>query len=159
MRDYLLAKRKEEKDLKKKKAKSKGKHKDETPEERAARKARKKAKKEKKEKKSKSEGMRGVEELLKSLGQRELRASRDKGMRKDRSRRSRSRDRSFRDYRVRPRSPMLTHDKPSDRPRAQHGRRSEERSCSPYDDSRYDRTRHRSYSRSPSDDYTRQRNY
>ncbi|CAA7258533.1 unnamed protein product [Cyclocybe aegerita] len=47
MRDYLIAKRKEEKALKKaKKSKSKGKHKDETPEERRARKARKKEKKE-----------------------------------------------------------------------------------------------------------------
>ncbi|KAK7437400.1 RNA-binding protein Cwf29 [Stygiomarasmius scandens] len=77
MRDYLLQKRKEEK-LKKKskskeKGKGKGKHKDETPEERRARKARKKEKKERKEKRKaeKSEGMRGVEQLLASLGGRD----------------------------------------------------------------------------------------
>ncbi|KAF8157597.1 hypothetical protein BJ912DRAFT_1070165, partial [Pholiota molesta] len=56
----------EQKALKKdKKAKGKGKHKDETPEERRARKARKK---EKKAKKIKSAGMKGVEDLLNSLG-------------------------------------------------------------------------------------------
>ncbi|KAF8622081.1 hypothetical protein AX15_007225 [Amanita polypyramis BW_CC] len=82
MRDYLLEKRKEEKALKKKKAKSKGKHKDEALEERAARKARKKAKKEKKEKKLKSEGVRGIEELLKSLGEREPGALRDERIRR-----------------------------------------------------------------------------
>ena len=60
----------EEKALKKpKKHKSKGKHKDETPEERKARKARKK---EKKAKKVKSEGMRAVESLLSNLGRRDL---------------------------------------------------------------------------------------
>ena len=70
MRDYLLQKRREEKALKKpKKHKSKGKHKDETPEERKARKARKK---EKKAKKVKSEGMRAVESLLSNLGRRDL---------------------------------------------------------------------------------------
>lgn len=67
MRDYLLQKRREEKALTKpKKHKSKGKHKDETPEERKARKARKK------EKKVKSEGMRAVESLLSNLGRRDL---------------------------------------------------------------------------------------
>ncbi|KAG6891317.1 hypothetical protein C0992_009198 [Termitomyces sp. T32_za158] len=67
MRDYLLAQRKEKKALKKsKKEKSKSKHKDETPEERRARKARKKEKR----RKQKSEGMRGVEDLLSSLGRR-----------------------------------------------------------------------------------------
>jgi RNA-binding motif X-linked protein 2 len=70
MRDYLIQKRREEKALKKpKKHKSKGKHKDETPEERKARKARKK---EKKAKKVKSEGMRAVESLLSNLGRRDL---------------------------------------------------------------------------------------
>lgn len=65
MRDYLIAKRTEEKALKKsKKSKSKGKHKDETPEERRARKARKK---EKKAKKTKSAGVKGVESLLSTL--------------------------------------------------------------------------------------------
>ncbi|GLB34169.1 putative RNA recognition motif containing protein [Lyophyllum shimeji] len=68
MYEYLLAKRKEEKTLKKaKKAKSKSKHKDETPEERRARKARKR---EKRARKAKSEGVKAVEDLLKSLGRR-----------------------------------------------------------------------------------------
>lgn len=67
MRDYLLAQRKEEKARRKikKKSKSKGKRQDETPEERRARKARKK---EKKAKKIKSAGMKGVEDLLNTLG-------------------------------------------------------------------------------------------
>ncbi|RXW25794.1 hypothetical protein EST38_g19 [Candolleomyces aberdarensis] len=71
MRDYLIAKRKEEKAKKKDKGKkkSKGKHSNETPEERAARKAKKREKKEKKAKKAgKSEGVRAVENLLKGLG-------------------------------------------------------------------------------------------
>jgi RNA-binding motif X-linked protein 2 len=71
MRDYLIAKRKEEKAKKKDKGKrkSKDKHKNETPEERAARKAKKREKKEKKAKKAgKSEGVRAVENLLKGLG-------------------------------------------------------------------------------------------
>jgi len=76
MRDYLIAQRKEAKALKKaKKSKSKGKHKDETPEERRARKARKAEKKARKAKKA-SEGMRGVEELLNSLGGHPRRISR-----------------------------------------------------------------------------------
>lgn len=71
MRDYLISKRKEEKALKKiKKSKSKSKHKDETPEERRARKARKREKKDKKARKVKSEGMKGVEDLLSTLGRR-----------------------------------------------------------------------------------------
>ncbi|KAF9559673.1 hypothetical protein CPC08DRAFT_508041 [Agrocybe pediades] len=66
MRDYLIAQKREKKALKKgKKSKGKGKHKDETPEERKARKARKA---EKKAKKAKSSAMKGVEELLSSLG-------------------------------------------------------------------------------------------
>lgn len=65
MRDYLIAKRKEEKAAKKgKKSKSKRKHKDETPEERQARKERKRLRKEK----TKSAGIRAAEELLNSLG-------------------------------------------------------------------------------------------
>lgn len=65
MRDYLVAKRKEEKGAKKgKKSKSKNKHKDETPEERRARKERKRLRKGK----GKSAGMKGVEDLLNSLG-------------------------------------------------------------------------------------------
>ncbi|KAH9855065.1 hypothetical protein C2E23DRAFT_867143 [Lenzites betulinus] len=65
MRDYLVAKRKEEKAAKKgKKSKGKGKHKDETPEERQARKERKRLRKEK----TKSAGMKAAEELLNSLG-------------------------------------------------------------------------------------------
>lgn len=68
MRDYLIAKWKEERAAKKpKKKKSKGKHKDETPEERAARKARKK---EKKARKHRSEGVKAVEDLLSSLDHR-----------------------------------------------------------------------------------------
>ena len=59
MREYLIAQRREEKA---KKLKPKRKHKDETPEERRARKARKK------EKRLKSAGVKGVEDLLKSLG-------------------------------------------------------------------------------------------
>ncbi|KXN89471.1 RNA-binding motif protein, X-linked 2 [Leucoagaricus sp. SymC.cos] len=69
MRDYLIAKWKEEHAANKpKKKKSKGKRKDETSEERAARKARRK---EKKSRKVKSEGVRGVEDLLNSLARRE----------------------------------------------------------------------------------------
>ena len=68
MAEYLISKRKEEKAIKKsKKLKSKGKHKDETPEQRQARKARKKEKKAKRLL-GKSEGMKGVEDLLASLG-------------------------------------------------------------------------------------------
>lgn len=69
MRDYLIAQRKEEKKASKKAKKSKGKekHKDETPEERRARKAKKKEKKEKKAA-AKSTAMKGVEDLLNSLG-------------------------------------------------------------------------------------------
>ncbi|KAF8961108.1 hypothetical protein BDZ97DRAFT_1905645 [Flammula alnicola] len=66
MRDYLIAQRREEKALKKaKKSKGKGKHKDETPEERRARKARNKARK---AKKIKSAGTKAVEDLLNSFG-------------------------------------------------------------------------------------------
>ncbi|KAF9498717.1 RNA-binding domain-containing protein [Pleurotus eryngii] len=66
MRDFLLAKWREEKALKKpKKKKRKDKRKDETPEERRAREARKK---EKKARKQTSDGMRGVEALLSSFG-------------------------------------------------------------------------------------------
>jgi len=68
MRDYLIQQRREAKALKKtKKSKGKMKHKDETPEERRARKAKKK---ERKARKVKSEGLKGVEDLLKSLGRR-----------------------------------------------------------------------------------------
>ena len=129
MRDYLLAQRREEKALKKKKkAKSKGKHKDETPEERATRKARKRAKKEKREKKLKSEGVRGVEELLKTIDQRS-------------------------------RSPIYDRDQFSDqRSRAQHHRRSQERSRSPSDRGRYTRHMRQGYSGSPySDSHARRR--
>ncbi|KAJ7584358.1 hypothetical protein C8J56DRAFT_150492 [Mycena floridula] len=95
MRDYLIAKRKEEKAQKKPK-KSKGKHKDETPEERRARKARKKEKKEKKAER-KSQGVKGVEMLLQTLGDNAGRPrSRSPGRRRPRSRSpdaSESRDR------------------------------------------------------------------
>jgi len=73
MYEYLVAKRKEEKALKKvTKIKSKSRHKNETPAERQARKARKKEKKERRTWKGKSEGMKGVEALLNSLGGRDL---------------------------------------------------------------------------------------
>ncbi|KAF9534600.1 hypothetical protein CPB83DRAFT_802647 [Crepidotus variabilis] len=65
MRDYLIEQRKEAKALHKKKIKGKNKRQDETPEERQARKARKQAKK---EKRLKSAGVKGVEDLLKSIG-------------------------------------------------------------------------------------------
>ena len=66
MRDYLIEQRREAKALKKaKKSKGKTKHKDETPEERRARKAKKK---ERKGRKVKSENLKGVKDLLKSLG-------------------------------------------------------------------------------------------
>ncbi|KDR84113.1 hypothetical protein GALMADRAFT_219979 [Galerina marginata CBS 339.88] len=96
MRDYLIAQRKEKKALKKaKKSKGKGKHKDETPEERKARKTKNK---ERKAKKVKSAGIKGVEDLLNSLGRPDFGISRsdDRGERARRrspepSRRSRSR--------------------------------------------------------------------
>ena len=67
MRDYLLQKWREERAGKKaKKAKSKGKHRNETPEERRARKERKREKKAMREV-TKSEGLKGVEALLRSL--------------------------------------------------------------------------------------------
>lgn len=121
MRDYLIAKRKEEKakrrDKGKKKA-SKSKHKDETPEERAARKARKREKKEKKAKKAaKSEGVRAVEDLLKGLG------NPDMGRRP-----GRSESPVGRSHRDRSRSPL---------PSEHHRRR---RSPSPYENKR--RTRY-----------------
>ena len=65
MRDFIIAQRLEERAGKKRKSK---KHKDETPEERRARKERKKDKKAKRLLQQKSDAMRGVEELLKSLG-------------------------------------------------------------------------------------------
>lgn len=83
MRDYIIAERKEARLKKKSKKKSKGKHKDETPEEKRARKARKKEKKSKKAQ-DKSEGMRGVEELLKSLDTRQEGDRRSVSPRRDR---------------------------------------------------------------------------
>lgn len=81
MYDYLVAKRKEEKALKKsKKPKSKRKHRDETPEERRARKERKRLRK---AQGGKSAGVKGVEELLNAL-------DRSGAGRKDAPRRSRS---------------------------------------------------------------------
>ncbi|KAF9462053.1 hypothetical protein BDZ94DRAFT_1262304 [Collybia nuda] len=120
MRDYLISKRKEEKALKKaKKSKSKGKHKDETPEERRARRAKKK---EKKARKLKSEGMKGVEDLLNSLGRRDI--GRPRSPSPPRTRRSPSRDHSrTRDThrertrsRSRPRSPIGDYGTRSRRP-------------------------------------------
>ena len=163
MRDFLLAKRKEEKALKKKKkAKSKGKHKDETPEERAARKARKKAKKAKKEQELKSDGVRGVEELLKSLDQRHFgpttheERSREDGDRRLRSRecaprghdrrRSRSRDISV-EGRHRSGSPIS-----DQRSKVQYHRRPEERDRPPYEGGRYVPHRRQGRSWSPNSD-------
>ncbi|KAF9651691.1 hypothetical protein BDM02DRAFT_3184211 [Thelephora ganbajun] len=68
MREFIIAQRREERAGKKKKSK---KHKDETPEERRARKERKREKKAKKLLQGKSGAMRGVEELLRSLGDEE----------------------------------------------------------------------------------------
>jgi len=70
MREYIIAQRKEARASKKPKhSKSKRKHRDETPEERRARKEKKKEKKNRKFQ-EKSEGMRSVEQLLKSLDKR-----------------------------------------------------------------------------------------
>jgi len=70
MRDYIIAQRREERASKKsKKRKSKGKHKDETPEERRARKEKKQGKRNRKLQ-EKSEGVRNVEQLLRSLDRR-----------------------------------------------------------------------------------------
>ncbi|KAJ7771044.1 hypothetical protein DFH07DRAFT_239456 [Mycena maculata] len=95
MRDYLIAQRKEAKALKKagKKSKSKGKHKDETPEERRARKAKKAEKKARKGKKA-SEGMRGVEALLSTLDNRPRRPRSASRSPPTQLRRQRSRSRS-----------------------------------------------------------------
>lgn len=92
MRDYIIAERREARLKKKSKKKSKGKHKDETPEERRVRKARKKEKKGKKFQ-DKSEGMRAVEELLKSLDTRRESPGRDHSRSRRRSP-SQSRSRS-----------------------------------------------------------------
>ncbi|TFK72021.1 hypothetical protein BDN72DRAFT_763991, partial [Pluteus cervinus] len=103
MRDYLLAKRKEEKALKKaKKAKSKSKRKDETPEERRARKERKREKKSKKVKSA----AKGVEDLLNSLNRRDEREpGRGRGHDSDRSRSPMNREKRRRSY---SRSPSRT---------------------------------------------------
>jgi RNA-binding motif protein, X-linked 2 len=70
MREYIIAQRKEARAAKKsKKSKSKRKHKDETPEERRVRKERRKDKKDRKLQ-EKSEGVKNVEQLLKSLDRR-----------------------------------------------------------------------------------------
>ena len=99
MHNYLLEKWREERATKKaKKSKSKGKHKDETPEERRARKERKKEKRARREAR-KSEGLKGVEALLKSLGQYEGGREELSG-RRDRSR-SRSPHRDWDDGRAR----------------------------------------------------------
>ncbi|KAJ7688694.1 hypothetical protein B0H17DRAFT_1012483 [Mycena rosella] len=97
MREYLLAQRREAKALKKTK---KSKRKDETPEEKRARKARKAEKKARKAKiKKASEGMRGVEELLNTLGRRPRSTSRSPP---PESRRQRNRSRSPRARRASP---------------------------------------------------------
>ena len=68
MAAYLLEQKRERKAAKKaKKAKHRSKREDETPEERRARKERKKEKRRRKMT-QKSDGLRGVEELLKSIG-------------------------------------------------------------------------------------------
>ncbi|KAH7931170.1 hypothetical protein BV22DRAFT_1190479 [Leucogyrophana mollusca] len=138
MRDYLLAQRKEAKALKKAKG-SKGKHKNETPEERKARKERKKEKKAKKLK-SKSNGMRGVEDLLKNLGGRDIRPRSRTPTRRRRSSLSRSRSPVSRpqDTRMRSRSPD-THSNNSGTGR------------STYQDNEYKGSRREPYSRSRKD--------
>ncbi|EIW76230.1 hypothetical protein CONPUDRAFT_111036 [Coniophora puteana RWD-64-598 SS2] len=119
MRDFLIAQRREEKAKKAKKTKSKDKHKDETPEERRARKERKREKKARKEK-NKSQGIKGVEDLLKSLGSGPFgdhdrtRSPDSDGRRggRDRSPRPRSRSRpppSGRSARSRSRTPVGRH--------------------------------------------------
>ncbi|KAF5387675.1 hypothetical protein D9615_000721 [Tricholomella constricta] len=136
MRDYLLSKRKEEKALKKlKKSKSKGKHKDETPEERRARKAKKK---EKRARKLKSEGMKGVEDLLSSLGRRGDVGGRPRSPSPRRRHRSPSSSRSpvddrDRRYSTRDYSPPRSHSRPPDvRSRRPIGTSDEERRREPY---------------------------
>ncbi|KAF9238824.1 hypothetical protein BU15DRAFT_75044 [Melanogaster broomeanus] len=71
MRDYLLAQRREMKALKKSKKPKKDKYKDETPEERRARREQKRERKLRKERLKKSDGVRGVQDLLKSLERRD----------------------------------------------------------------------------------------
>jgi RNA-binding motif X-linked protein 2 len=99
MRDYLLAKRKEESKEKKKKSKGKRKREDETPEERKARKARKR---EKKERERRSKLLEASES-----SDRRRRGDRDGGgERSPLRRRSRSPDRDYRSRRSRSRSPV-----------------------------------------------------
>ena len=83
MREYLLARRREMKALKKSKKSKKDKHKGETPEERRARKERRQERRARKEK-TKSEGVKGVEDLLKSLSKRESEQDRGYGEGHDR---------------------------------------------------------------------------
>lgn len=157
MRDYLIAKWKEEKVKKKGASKGKRKHKDETPEERRARKERKKQKKLRKQG-DKSEGMRGVEELLNELeGMSHNRTGRRRSPMDDR-RRSGSRERrnELEDYRRRPRdSPDRRSPPRSPRDRASRYR---SRSRSPVRRSYPRSSRHDSPGRRPpqDDDFTPQ---
>jgi RNA-binding motif protein, X-linked 2 len=95
MRDYLIKKWGEERAKKKgKKSKTKGKHKDETIEERRARKERKKVKRARREA-VKSDGLKGVEALLKSLDERRGREERPSRSKRPQSRSFSSDDRSM----------------------------------------------------------------
>ncbi|RPD66885.1 hypothetical protein L226DRAFT_498568 [Lentinus tigrinus ALCF2SS1-7] len=138
MRDYLIAKRKEQKAAKKgKKSKTKRKHKDETPEERQARKERKRLRKEK----GKSAGMKAAEELLKSLGGdmgSEARRRRSTSPRRSRSK-TPTRDRDIDENRSRY-SPTRRHSRSRERSPAERQRR---RSPSPPYRSRDDQRQRR----------------
>ncbi|GJE84862.1 RNA-binding domain-containing protein [Phanerochaete sordida] len=140
MRDYLLAKYKEEKAKKKGSSKGKHKRKDETPEERRARKERKKQKKLKKA--EKSEGMRAVEDLLKEL-EREHRPKR-RSPSPDGRRRPDSRDRRAERDEDRPRDRRRSRDRGGSPPRSPRDGPSRHRSPprSPGRDSRYRSSRH-----------------
>jgi len=140
MYEYLVAKRKEEKALKKSKkgkskSKSKAKHKDETPEERRARKERKRLRKAM----GKSEGVRAVEELLASFQDRHAERGDSFNSRSPPRRRDMSRSRT----------PPRERDEDNYRRRYSPARRrSTSRDRSPARDERDSRRRH-SPSRSP----------
>jgi RNA-binding motif protein, X-linked 2 len=151
MRDYLIAKWKEQKAKKKGELKGKRKHKDETPEERRARKERKKQKKLRKQG-GKSAGMRGVEDLLNELeGMSRNRAGRHYSPVADKRRlRSRERRDDPEDYRRRPRD-LSDRRSPPPSPRSR-GSRYRSRSTSPVRSSYHRNSRHESPGRRPPHD-------
>lgn len=135
MRDYLIAKYKEEKAAKK--GKGKRKHKDETPEERKARKERKKLKKLKKQA-GKSEAAKGVMDLLdefEGISRHREKRPRSPSYEDDRRRPFSGEDlRGEDDYRRRPdRSPGRRRSPPPRSPPSSH------RSRSPLRDTRHSR--------------------